>query len=152
MPSTPRAGRPQRRARPGAAALPAPPRAAAGSVAATPGARTPVRRPRRAAARGARRAAFRSCGCGSPRGHSCPRRRRTYRLGMATLRSETANQPPPLGEYDLFSENRPLAEALEREGAAWAAERCAAFGTLLSGEPVEWGRLANEHPPQLRRD
>jgi putative acyl-CoA dehydrogenase len=39
---------------------------------------------------------------------------------------------------------------LEREGAGWAAERCSSFGSLLTGEPLEWGRLANEHPPQLR--
>ena len=28
-------------------------------------------------------------------------------------------------------------------------EQIAAFGELLGGEPLEWGRLANEHPPQL---
>ena len=49
-----------------------------------------------------------------------------------------------------FTENRPLAEALEREGAGWAAERCTAFAAALGGEPLEWGRLANENPPQLR--
>ena len=70
---------------------------------------------------------------------------------MATLPSvSAANQPPPLAGHDLFASNRPLAEALEREGAGWAAERCSAFGGSLSGEPLEWGRLANEHPPQLR--
>jgi putative acyl-CoA dehydrogenase len=46
----------------------------------------------------------------------------------------------------------PLAEALEREGAGWAIERCASFAEVLQGEPVEWGRLANENPPKLRRD
>jgi putative acyl-CoA dehydrogenase len=46
----------------------------------------------------------------------------------------------------------PLAEALEREGAGWALDRCAAFAELLEGEPREWGRLANENPPKLRRD
>jgi putative acyl-CoA dehydrogenase len=61
-----------------------------------------------------------------------------------------ANQPPPLDGYDLFAENRPLAEALEREGAGWAAARASAFGTFLTGEPLEWGRLANENPPRLR--
>jgi putative acyl-CoA dehydrogenase len=61
-----------------------------------------------------------------------------------------ANQPPPLAGYDLFSENRPLAEALRREGAAWAEERCADFGAVCGGEPLELGRLANEHPPRLR--
>jgi putative acyl-CoA dehydrogenase len=70
---------------------------------------------------------------------------------MAILSSAgTANQPPPLAGHDLFASNRPLAEALEREGAGWAAERCSSFGSLLTREPLEWGRLANEHPPQLR--
>jgi putative acyl-CoA dehydrogenase len=61
-----------------------------------------------------------------------------------------ANQPPPLAGYDLFSENQPLVEALRREGAVWAEERCAAFGRTCGGEPLELGRLANEHPPVLR--
>jgi putative acyl-CoA dehydrogenase len=60
------------------------------------------------------------------------------------------NQPPPLEGHDLFRENRPLAEALELEGAGWAVESASAFGKLLSGEPLEWGRLANENPPRLR--
>jgi len=61
-----------------------------------------------------------------------------------------ANQPPPLAGYDLFSGNRPLVEALRREGAAAEEERCVAFGRLCGGEPLELGRLANEHPPTLR--
>jgi putative acyl-CoA dehydrogenase len=70
---------------------------------------------------------------------------------MAVVSSAgAANQSPPLAGHDLFVSNRPLAEALEREGAGWAAERCSAFGSLLTGEPLEWGRLANEHPPRLR--
>ena len=60
-----------------------------------------------------------------------------------------ANQPPPLEGYDLFSENRPLVEALRREGAV-GEEQCAAFGRLCGGEPLELGRLANEHLPILR--
>jgi putative acyl-CoA dehydrogenase len=62
------------------------------------------------------------------------------------------NQPPPLAGHDLFAANRPLVEALEREGAGWASDRCSAFGRVLTGEPLEWGRLANENPPKLRRD
>jgi putative acyl-CoA dehydrogenase len=61
-----------------------------------------------------------------------------------------ANQPPPLEGHDLFAQNRPLVEALAREGGGWAHDRCSAFGTLLGGRPLEWGRLANEHPPRLR--
>jgi putative acyl-CoA dehydrogenase len=66
------------------------------------------------------------------------------------LPSESANQPPPLAGYNLFTENRALAEALEREGAGWASEHVRAFGALLAGEPLEWGRQANENPPRLR--
>jgi putative acyl-CoA dehydrogenase len=71
---------------------------------------------------------------------------------MATLRppTEALNQPPPLEGYNVFLENRPLVEALEREGAGWARDRAKAFGALLAGEPAEWARLANENPPQLR--
>ena len=68
----------------------------------------------------------------------------------AGLHLRAANQPPPLEGYDLFSENRPLVEALRREGGGVAEERCAAFGRLCGGEPLELGRLANEHPPVLR--
>jgi putative acyl-CoA dehydrogenase len=61
-----------------------------------------------------------------------------------------ANQPPPLEGYDVFSENRPLVEALRREGAAAREEECAAFGAVCGGAPLELGRLANESPPTLR--
>ncbi len=69
---------------------------------------------------------------------------------MAILSTDSANQVPPLAGHDLFGANRPLVEALEREGAGWAAAQCSAFGRLLGGAPLEWGRLANEQPPQLR--
>jgi putative acyl-CoA dehydrogenase len=69
---------------------------------------------------------------------------------MATVSSSAANQVPPLAGHDLFECNPPLVEALEREGAGWAAERCSGFGRILTGEPLEWGRLANENPPKLR--
>ena len=60
------------------------------------------------------------------------------------------NQPPPLVDYDVFSENRPLVEALEREGGGDWRGQAEALGRVLGGEPLEWGRLANEHPPVLR--
>src|SRR6478672_10745777 len=62
---------------------------------------------------------------------------------------DVLNQPPPLAGYNLFLENRPLVEALAREGADWAHEQASGFGELLAGEPQEWGRLANESPPRL---
>ena len=69
---------------------------------------------------------------------------------MTTLQPRTANQPPPLEGYDLYGENRPLVEAVAREGADWADTALRELGTLLGGEPLELGRLANEHPPRLR--
>jgi putative acyl-CoA dehydrogenase len=61
-----------------------------------------------------------------------------------------ANQAPPLRGYNLVAENRPLLEALRREGAGWYEETLLTFGEELGGEPLEWGRLANAHPPVLR--
>ncbi|MDX6630298.1 MAG: putative acyl-CoA dehydrogenase, partial [Gaiellales bacterium] len=63
---------------------------------------------------------------------------------------EVFNQPPPLRNYNLYLENRPLAEAARREGADWAEERLVALGAEAGGEPLEWGRLANENPPVLK--
>jgi hypothetical protein len=61
-----------------------------------------------------------------------------------------ANQPPPLEGYDAAGENRPLVEALRREGAAWAEDRLSELGRQSGGPLLELGRLANEHPPVLR--
>jgi putative acyl-CoA dehydrogenase len=61
-----------------------------------------------------------------------------------------ANQPPPLRGYNLVAANRPLLESVRREGAGWAEGSLLALGEELGGAPLEWGRLANEHPPVLR--
>jgi putative acyl-CoA dehydrogenase len=64
---------------------------------------------------------------------------------------EVFNQPPPLEGHNLFSSDRVLAEAVVREGAAWAPADLEALGAL-AGDPVtiELGRLANVHRPELR--
>jgi len=69
---------------------------------------------------------------------------------VTTVATRAHNQPPPLEGYDLYGENRPLVEAVAREGAGWADESLRALGTRLGGEPLELGRLANENPPRLR--
>lgn len=70
---------------------------------------------------------------------------------MATTHpTATANQPPPLAGYNLYEQDAALREGLRREGGAAWEKRVAAFGSVLGGEPLEWGRLANEHPPVLR--
>ena len=63
---------------------------------------------------------------------------------------EVLNQPPPLEGYDLFSTDRCLGEALEREGAGWARERAQRLGVEAGGDALAWGRLANTNPPILR--
>ena len=64
---------------------------------------------------------------------------------------EVFNQAPPLEGLDVFSSNRPLVEAVEREGAGWVLERAAELGRFVGGEPQQqWGRLANENKPVLR--
>jgi putative acyl-CoA dehydrogenase len=68
---------------------------------------------------------------------------------VETLPVTAENQPPPLAGHDLYLDNRPLVEGLKR-AAPWAEERVQEFGVALAGEPLEWGRLANEHPPVLR--
>ena len=63
---------------------------------------------------------------------------------------EVANQVPPLEDLDLFGTNRPLVEALDREGSGWARERAHAVGREFGrAEVLALGTLANEHPPRL---
>ncbi|MBX6740910.1 MAG: DNA alkylation response protein, partial [Acetobacteraceae bacterium] len=63
---------------------------------------------------------------------------------------EVSNQPPPLADLDLFATDRPLVEAVAREGAGWAQPELSAFGRRLgTAEVLELGRLANAHPPLL---
>ena len=65
--------------------------------------------------------------------------------------STTANQPPPLVNYNLFDADAPLREALEREGGSWAHDMVRELGRLAgTEEAIAWGFQANENPPQLR--
>jgi putative acyl-CoA dehydrogenase len=63
---------------------------------------------------------------------------------------EVRNQVPPLAGHDVAADPV-LLEAVEREGAGWAATELHDLG-LLAGQPAtaERARLANEHPPMLR--
>jgi putative acyl-CoA dehydrogenase len=64
---------------------------------------------------------------------------------------EVLNQSPPLEDCNLFTLDRPLAEALERDGAGWAAPLLKEFGKLVgSREVVQWGFDANRNTPVLR--
>jgi putative acyl-CoA dehydrogenase len=68
----------------------------------------------------------------------------------STTTHDVFNQPPPYQDRNLFTDHPVLVEALGREGAGWAEERLVETGRLWGGEPMEWGRLANENPPKLR--
>jgi putative acyl-CoA dehydrogenase len=65
---------------------------------------------------------------------------------------EVLNQSPPFENVNLFTSDAALMEAAKREGAATAANRLKDLGARAgSAEGFEIGRLANEHPPRLRR-
>jgi putative acyl-CoA dehydrogenase len=70
-------------------------------------------------------------------------------IEVERARGET-NQPPALEHVNLVAQNRPLVEALHREGAGWAEQRALALGERLGGEPLRLGEEANRQPPVLR--
>ena len=64
---------------------------------------------------------------------------------------EVFNQSAPLEDYNVFSADRVLVEALRREGAGWAEERCTELGAVAgSAQVIRWGFEANEKTPRLR--
>ena len=63
----------------------------------------------------------------------------------------SANQPPPLVDYNVFETDAPLREALEREGAWWAYGLVHELGWLAGTQKaIDWGFEANANPPKLR--
>jgi putative acyl-CoA dehydrogenase len=69
--------------------------------------------------------------------------------GYAT--HEVLNQPGALQDYNAFAEDRPLAEAVQAFGAAWAEADLRRAGALVGGERVQaLARQANRHLPELR--
>src|SRR2546426_956470 len=61
------------------------------------------------------------------------------------------NQPPPLQDYDPLALDQALAQALRREGAAWATAEIGAFARATAAEEmVTLVFKANESPPRLR--
>jgi putative acyl-CoA dehydrogenase len=60
------------------------------------------------------------------------------------------NQVPPLTDYNLFSSDRTLVQAVEREGAGWAIQQISELGRLLgAAETQRWSFEANENKPVL---
>ena len=58
---------------------------------------------------------------------------------------EVFNQPSPLEDYNPFDADRPLVEALRREGAEWAEDRARELAAICgSHQTIRWGFEANE--------
>jgi putative acyl-CoA dehydrogenase len=69
----------------------------------------------------------------------------------ASQTHEVFNQVSPLEDYNPFDADRPLREALVREGAGWAEDRVRELGAICgSAQTIRWGFEANEKKPQLK--
>ncbi|HET6951363.1 MAG TPA: acyl-CoA dehydrogenase family protein [Acidimicrobiales bacterium] len=67
-----------------------------------------------------------------------------------TATHEVTNQPPPLEGHDVFAADAALVDAVEREGAGWAADDLHALGRLAgSPDAIAWGFEAERHEPEL---
>ncbi len=64
---------------------------------------------------------------------------------------EVFNQSSALENYNLYSSDPVLQEAVKREGAAWAEKELHGFGEKIgSKEVIDWGFNANENTPILK--
>src|SRR6187431_3135026 len=64
---------------------------------------------------------------------------------------EVFNQSPPFEDIDLFTQDRPLVDAVAVNGGAAAAKELCEFGRHWgSAEMAARGRVANENTPKLR--
>ncbi|MEX3981781.1 isovaleryl-CoA dehydrogenase [Paraburkholderia sp. EG287A] len=71
----------------------------------------------------------------------------THRPGTS---HEVTNQAPPLADYNLFTTDAALGEALARAGADWHRETLARHGeTLGKAQTLALADLANRHEPEL---
>jgi putative acyl-CoA dehydrogenase len=72
-----------------------------------------------------------------------------FRSGFAT--HEVMNQSGAHANYDAFSEDKPLVQAIRAFGADWSQDHLARAGTLVGSEKVQTlARQANRHLPELR--
>ncbi len=73
------------------------------------------------------------------------------RTSTSAATHEVLNQATPLEEYNSYDADRPLQEALRREGGDWAEGRARELGAICgSAQTIRWGFEANEKKPQLK--
>lgn len=71
--------------------------------------------------------------------------------GDGFVTHEVFNQSKPLTEYNLYTTNIALQEAVEREGGSWAHDNLQTWGELLGkAELYEQAALANKYEPVLK--
>ena len=64
---------------------------------------------------------------------------------------DVINQPPPLGDVDLYDSDAALRGAVEAGGGVAHHSRLAEFGARCgAAQTREWARQANENPPRLK--
>ena len=69
----------------------------------------------------------------------------------ASATHEVFNQSEPLADYNVFSSDRVLTEAVSREGGDFGIETIERVGALAgSAEAIRWGFEAEEQRPKLR--
>jgi putative acyl-CoA dehydrogenase len=63
---------------------------------------------------------------------------------------EVSNQPSPLSDYNAFTTDVALMEAVSSQHAQWAFPELTAYGKLTGGEILQLGFEANSNKPQLK--
>jgi putative acyl-CoA dehydrogenase len=73
----------------------------------------------------------------------------SFASGYAT--HHVLNQPGPLVDYNAFSADKPLVEAMRAFGADWARDKLDRAGALVGSEKIQYlARQANRHLPELK--
>ncbi len=76
--------------------------------------------------------------------------RETVKSQFPAETHKVENQPPALNNYNLFEADLALQEAVQREGAQWAAPSLGEYGELCGvPEIIELGNQANRQKPEL---
>lgn len=76
----------------------------------------------------------------------------SHRKPIAQLTThDITNQPPPLENYNAYSQDDALCEGVSREGGNLAEEYAEELGQIVGNEnTIRLGELANKYPPELR--
>ncbi len=63
---------------------------------------------------------------------------------------DVLNQPTPLENYNAYTSDAALRQALKQEGGGWADDPLSTYGALAGGEMIALGFAANENRPRLK--